>query len=69
MSALVAFNRANNLLNQQTRTGNTLALFAGEYDSDRLAELVADLLQAVERFAGRFCAGTCGDPRGARPCS
>jgi hypothetical protein len=54
MRALVAFNRALSLLNQQTRTGNTLALFAGEYGSDRLAELARDLLQAGENLRGDF---------------
>jgi hypothetical protein len=54
MAALVAFNRANNLQNQLARTGNTLALFAEEYGSERLADLAGDLLQAVENLREDF---------------
>jgi hypothetical protein len=48
MKALVAFNRANNNLNQLARNGNTLVLFAAEYGSERLADYAADLLRGVE---------------------
>jgi hypothetical protein len=50
MKALVAFNRANNNLNQTTHTGNTMMLFADEYGSERLADHAADLARAVENL-------------------
>jgi hypothetical protein len=50
MTALVAFNRANNNQNQLARTGNTLLLFAEEYGSERLAELARDLVRGVEEL-------------------
>jgi mobilization protein NikA len=52
MTALVAFNRDNNNLNQLARTGNTLALFAEEYGCERLADLAGDLVRAVEDLRG-----------------
>jgi hypothetical protein len=52
MTALVAFNRDNNNLNQLARTGNTLALFAEEYGCNRLAGLAGDLVQGVENLRG-----------------
>jgi hypothetical protein len=50
MNALVSFNRALALLNQQTRVANTLALFADEYGSERLADHAADFAHAVENL-------------------
>jgi Mobilization protein NikA len=53
MTALVAFNRANNNLNQLARSANTLALFAEEH-RHRLADLTGDLVQAVEDLREDF---------------
>lgn len=50
MKALVSFNRALSLLNQQTRVANTLALFADEYGSERLADHAADFARAIENL-------------------
>jgi hypothetical protein len=47
MAALVALNRANNNQNQLARTGNTLALFAEEHGSERLAEAAGMLIQSI----------------------
>lgn len=52
MTALVAFNRNNNNLNQLARTGNTLLLFAEEYGCERLADLARDLVRAAEDLRG-----------------
>ncbi len=54
LQALVDFNRANSLLNQTTRTANTLALFAEEHEAGRLTEEVRALRQAVEALRGQF---------------
>jgi len=54
MKGVVAFNRANNNLNQLARTGNTLALFAEEHGSARRADHAADLTRAVEDLRADF---------------
>lgn len=54
LTALVGFNRANNLLNQTARTGNTLALFAEEYGARRVAEIAREILRAVENLREDF---------------
>ena len=48
MSALMAFNRAHNNLNQIARALNTLALFAEEHGAGRVLEELEDLRRAVE---------------------
>jgi hypothetical protein len=48
ISALVAFNRANNNLNQTAHIGNAMMLFAAEHGAERLAELAADIARAVQ---------------------
>jgi hypothetical protein len=56
MTALVAFNRANNNQNQLARTGNTLVLFAEEHGCERLAEMARELVLAVENLREDFAA-------------
>jgi len=48
MKGVVAFNRAINNLNQLAHIGNTLLIFAEERSSERLADVAADLVRAVE---------------------
>jgi hypothetical protein len=48
LRALVAFNRANNNLNQVAHTGNVLMLFAEERGAERLAEEARQMARAVE---------------------
>jgi hypothetical protein len=43
-------------LNQQARTGNTLALFAEEHGSERLAEMARELVLAAENLREDFAA-------------
>jgi hypothetical protein len=54
MAALVAFNRANNNLNQTAHTGNTMMLFADEHGAERLADIGRDIVRAVEALRGDF---------------
>jgi hypothetical protein len=56
MTALVAFNRANNNLNQVAHTGNAMMLFAEEHGCERLKELGADLVRAAENLRDDFAA-------------
>jgi hypothetical protein len=54
MQGMVSFNRAANLLNQQTRALNTLALFAEEHGEARLAAEVRELRREIERQREQF---------------
>lgn len=56
MTALVAFNRGNNNLNQVARTLNTLALFADEHGAARLIELLDELRRPLELLQDQFAA-------------
>jgi hypothetical protein len=69
LQAMVSFNRALGLLNQQTRALNTLALFAEEHGAERLMvevrEARRELAHMDERFAEPVAAirAALGDER------
>jgi hypothetical protein len=54
MQGMVSFNRVANLLNQQTRALNTLAVFAEEHGEARLAVEVRELRRELERQRDQF---------------
>jgi len=56
MRALVAFNRANNNLNQLSRAGNRLTLLTEQHADDRLLEDVRELCRAVDLLRDQFAA-------------